>query len=62
MLPDQAKGVVDAISSCLKKEKCQVLFVLDNGIGLDRKRMTALLSDGFSVKKMKVQVPWEMVI
>ena len=51
MLPDQAKGVVDAISSCLEKKECQVLLVLDNGIGLDRKRMTALLSDGFSVKK-----------
>ncbi|MCY4379012.1 MAG: hypothetical protein OXC39_04195 [Candidatus Dadabacteria bacterium] len=51
MLPDQANGVVNAISNCLKKKKCQVLFVLDNGIGLNNKRMTALLSDGFSVKE-----------
>lgn len=51
MLPDQAKGIVNAISNCLEKKKCQVLFVLDNGIGLNNKRMTALLSDGFSVKE-----------
>ena len=49
-LSDQAAMVVDAISDCLIKEKVEVLSVLDNGLGLNKKRMTGLLSDGMSVK------------
>ncbi|MCY4030736.1 MAG: hypothetical protein OXF05_01310 [Hyphomicrobiales bacterium] len=49
-LPDQAKIVVDAIENCLKGKNVDVLFVLDNGLGLDERRMTGLLADGLSVK------------
>ena len=49
-LSDQAAMVVDAISSCLGEKKVEVLSVLDNGLGLNEKRMTGLLSDGMSMK------------
>ncbi len=49
-LPDIAQGVVNTIEDCLTRQTCTVLSVLDNGIGLDQDRMTALLSDGSSVK------------
>lgn len=49
-LPDQAAMVVGAIKDCLRKKKVKVLYILDNGMGLDEKRMTGLLSDGVSVK------------
>ena len=49
-LPDQAIGIVDAIRTCLESEQCTTLFVLDNGIGLDKKRMQGILADGLSVK------------
>ena len=50
-LPGQAKLVVDQIKSALSKEHLEVLTVLDNGVGLDKKRMNALLSDGVSMKE-----------
>lgn len=49
-LPDQAIGVVDAIQGCLNLGECESLFVLDNGIGLDKTRMRSLLADGYSHK------------
>ena len=49
-LPDQAAMVVEAIKNCLSKRKIKVLFVLDNGMGLDKQRMTGLLADGYSAK------------
>ena len=49
-LPDQAAMVVGAINDCLSEKKIKVLSILDNGMGLDEKRMTGLLSDGVSVK------------
>lgn len=49
-LSDQAKMVTDTIKDCLKKERVETLFVLDNGIGLDTNRMNALLGDGVSAK------------
>lgn len=49
-LPSQAERVVRVISSALKKKEQDVLAVLDNGIGLDPTKMTALLSDGVSAK------------
>ena len=52
-LPDQAIGIVDAIRTCLESKQCTTLFVLDNGIGLDKKRMQAILADGLSVKSEK---------
>ena len=49
-LPDQAAMVVEAIKNCLSKKKIKVLFILDNGMGLDKQRMTGLLADGYSAK------------
>ena len=49
-LPDHATGIVRAISDCLKANECTTLFVLDNGIGLDKNRMKGLLADGLSFK------------
>ncbi len=54
-LPSQAKAVVRAIQTCLDKEECDVLSVSDNGIGLDGRRMVALLGDGMSVKANEAQ-------
>ena len=48
--PDNAEAISDEIQDCLAKKNCGVLHVLDNGIGLDRKRMRGLLGDGLSVK------------
>ena len=49
-MPDNAITVIEEIRSCLDKETCEVLHVLDNGIGLDEIRMEALLTDGRSAK------------
>lgn len=49
-LPDPAIGIVDAMRECLASNECTTLFVLDNGIGLDKSRMKGLLADGLSVK------------
>lgn len=49
-VPDNAEAIIMDISECLNKETCEVLHVLDNGIGLNKERMEALLADGVSVK------------
>ena len=49
-IPDNAKSIIKDISDCLEKSTCKVLHILDNGIGLDKIRMEALLGDGMSVK------------
>ncbi len=49
-LPSQAARVVQVIREALDRDKQDVLSVLDNGIGLNEARLTALLSDGMSVK------------
>lgn len=49
-LPSKAKRVVTTIRRALQQDRLKVLSVLDNGIGLDERRMTALLSDGVSAK------------
>ena len=49
-LPNNAKAVADEIERCLREETCEVLYVLDNGIGLNKKKMNALLADGISDK------------
>lgn len=49
-LPGQAKTVTDRIERALKRDRLDVLSIMDNGIGLDPRRMTAILSDGVSVK------------
>ena len=55
-LPDAAQQVVDNIEKALellKKGKHNSLSILDNGIGLDHTRMTALLGQGTSVKSVE---------
>ncbi len=52
-LPDAAQQVVDQIKSGLQElqnGKASLLSVVDNGIGLDTKRMNSLLGDGSSAK------------
>ncbi len=49
-LPSQARPVVRAIQQALERDRCQSLFVLDNGVGLNAERMNGLLGDGLSVK------------
>ena len=47
----QAQRVIRIIDETLKKDECDVLSVLDNGVGLNKESMTALLSDGVSFKE-----------
>jgi len=49
-LAGQANLVAKKIEGALESEQLEVLSVLDNGIGLNKQRMNALLSDGLSVK------------
>ena len=49
-LPRQAELVVSTIKGALSKDTQDILSVLDNGIGLNERRMNALLSDGVSAK------------
>ena len=49
-LPSQAERVVQVMRKAAKGDEQDILSVLDNGIGLDNARMTALLSDGISAK------------
>ena len=49
-LPSQAKLITDRIADALAKDCLDVLSVIDNGVGLDDRRMNALLSDGVSAK------------
>ena len=48
---DSAQSVIHGIKRQLKSAKTEVLFVLDNGVGLNDKRMMALLSEAINVKK-----------
>lgn len=45
-----ARAVVDRIKRTLEQEVHDLLCVTDNGVGLDARRMSALLSDGVSAK------------
>ncbi len=49
-ISDNAKAIIKDIKECLSESTCKVLHVLDNGVGLDKGRMEALLADGISVK------------
>ena len=50
VVADSADAIIADIRDCLTTPKCSVLHVLDNGIGLNKERMDALLSDGISNK------------
>ncbi len=45
-----ARSVVKRLQRTLRKQSHDLLLVIDNGVGLDSKRMSALLSDGVSAK------------
>ena len=45
-----ARAVVQRIERTLHQDSHDLLYVTDNGVGLDGKRMSALLSDGVSAK------------
>ena len=45
-----ARAVVERIRRTLQRRSHDVLWVTDNGVGLDGERMSALLSDGVSAK------------
>ncbi len=49
-LARQAELVKNRIATTFPEDRVEFLSILDNGIGLDEKKMTALLSDGVSVK------------
>ncbi len=49
-LARQAELVKNRIATTFPEDRVELLSILDNGIGLDEKRMTALLSDGVSIK------------
>ena len=51
VLPGQAKLIADRIEAALAEPRLDVLSVVDNGVGLDERRMNALLSDGVSAKE-----------
>lgn len=50
-LSDQAQMVVDTIERALAQKEQDILFVSDNGIGLNKARMTALVADGISLQE-----------
>ena len=45
-----AQSVIDTIERTIKTPKMDILFVMDNGVGLNAERMNALLSQGISNK------------
>ena len=49
-LPSQAKLIASRIEHALSQSHLDVLSIVDNGVGLDERRMDALLSDGVSAK------------
>lgn len=49
--PSQERQVVENLKGSLKKKKLPVLFITDNGVGFNRKTMTAILSDGINSKE-----------
>lgn len=50
ILPAQEKIIVERIGTALKKDVQDILIVEDNGVGLNKETMKALLSDGISRK------------
>lgn len=50
ILPDQEKIIVERIETALNRDVQDILIVEDNGVGLKKETMKALLSDGISRK------------
>lgn len=49
-LPAQAQIVVDTIEGALAQKEQAVMFVSDNGVGMNKSRMDAILGDGISIQ------------
>ena len=47
---DSAKSIIRTIERTIKAPKMDILFVMDNGVGLNPERMNALLAEGISNK------------
>ena len=47
---DAAEATIERIEQCIEQDRIPVLNVLDNGIGLDKRRMESLLGDGSTDK------------
>lgn len=47
-LPDHAQEIVESMREHLSRKETEVLSIVDNGVGLDDKRMRSLLGDGIS--------------
>ena len=50
-LQDKVKKVVGAIERCLAEDRIEFISILDNGLGLNQRRMESLLSDGVNDKQ-----------
>jgi len=48
--PEQSKEIVDSIRKQISKTKIPVMYVSDNGIGLNKRLMTGMLYDGQTCK------------
>jgi hypothetical protein len=49
-LSEQERDILNTIKEELNKDEIWAFYVIDNGIGFDKKRLTAILSDGISEK------------
>ena len=49
-LTEQEEDILNEIKEYLNQDKIDVLFILDNGTGFNKQNLTAMLSDGISVK------------
>ena len=49
-LTEQERDILNEIKEYLNQETIDVLFIIDNGIGFNKKNLIAMLSDGISVK------------
>jgi len=50
-LSEQEKDILNEIKEYLKNEQIDVLYVIDNGKGFEKKNLIAMLGDGISVKQ-----------
>lgn len=53
VLPDSAQRVVTAMQAQVSAKEIKILSIMDNGIGLNERRMDALLAEGISDKSLE---------
>ena len=49
-LTEQERDILNEIKEYLNQDEIDVLFIIDNGVGFNKKNLIAMLSDGISVK------------